>query len=133
MTRVVAAVLVAVVAVGALFGGIALIVAPDGTALGLETGMLPAWWPGDYLVPGLVLVTVFGVGGVAAFVALLARPRTGLRVTSLLGLALVGWIVVQIAMLGLILPPMQLGFAAIGLALVILGALGLRATRRRPG
>lgn len=64
---------------GALYGGGALMLAPDGGLLGLPLdGLHTALFP-DYFVPGLVLFSLFGVGSLTCLVALWARPWPALR------------------------------------------------------
>ncbi len=88
-------------------------------------------WPllGDYTVPGLLLILLFGVLPVAALVALVRRAQLGWPATAAVGVLLVIWMLVQIVAVGLLLPAMQLTFLAIGALLVGL-AVSSR-TRRR--
>jgi hypothetical protein len=46
-----------------------------------------------------------------------------------LGATLLVWMLAQIVMIGLILPPMQLGFLALGVTLLGLGSWALRTGR----
>lgn len=115
--RIAVVIVLVLLAGGGLTGGILLIVQPDGGALGLTLGMLPAWYHGDYRWAGLLLCIAFGIGPLVAAALLLVRSRWGWPLVTVVGLALITWMLVQLAMIGLILPPMQLGFLAIGAAL----------------
>jgi hypothetical protein len=123
--RIASLVLLGALAGAGVFGGIALLAAPDGSALGLDLLLLPDWYPSDYRWAGILLLLGFGAAPILVGSALLLRPRWGGIGLVALGLALVLWVGIQIAMIGLILPPMQLGFGAIGIVLIVLGSLRL--------
>lgn len=119
--RIAVVIVLVLLAGGGIVGGVLLIAQPDGTALGLTLEMLPDWYPGDYLWAGLLLATAFGLGPLVAAALLLLKSRWGWPLVTVVGLALVTWMLVQLAMIGLILPPMQLGFLAVGAALAGIG------------
>ncbi len=60
--------------IGALFGGIQFILAPDGHLLGVPLSMLAGTPFQSFLVPGLLLFTLVGIGPMVA-AALTARRR----------------------------------------------------------
>lgn len=126
-----AVVLLLVLAGGGFFGGINFVVSPDGSSMGLDAELVPAWLPGDYLVPGVVLLTVFGVMPVMAALLWRFRILRAAQATVFLGASLVTWMVIQFALIGLIAPPMQLTFTAIGAALACLGIVELRRAKAR--
>lgn len=109
-----------------LFGGVAFLYDPSGAALGLDASPLPPWLPGDYLLPGLALVSLFGAFPLATAWSLGRRAQRAWFVASLIGGCLLIWMAVQIAIIGLILPPMQVAFILVGAALVVAGARGGR-------
>ena len=85
----------------AIFGGGILVLDPSGGRMHLDVGMLSDTPFGDYLVPGLWLLLVNGVGQLAAGVWTgLGRPHAGL-LGMLFGILLMNWIAVQVAWLGL--------------------------------
>ncbi|WBU38322.1 hypothetical protein [Homoserinibacter sp. YIM 151385] len=124
--RTTAIVLLAALAAAGAVGGVAFLVDPSGHSLGLELEQLPVWWPGDYLGPGLGLLVVFGFGSLAAAVLLGIRHRLGWPAAVAIGIALVLWMGLQVASIGLVAAPMQLGFSALGLVLLVVATLGAR-------
>lgn len=97
------------VGIGALPAGYALISDPTGAMIDLPASMLNSPFFPDYLVPGLFLFFVNGVGSLAAAAALLFRPqwRTFARINPMqsqewtwslgvvMGVILMAWIVIQ--------------------------------------
>lgn len=70
------------------------------------------------LGPGLLLALVVGGGHLAA--AMLVRTRSFGGASALAGSALAGWIAVQLEMIGLAMPLLQLGCFATAIATVVL-------------
>lgn len=83
------------VALGAIPASVMLITDPSGTSLGLPLEWINQSVFGDYLLPGIVLFVVFGLGSFAAAFGVLRRQQWSWLLTILLGLALMIWIVVQ--------------------------------------
>lgn len=119
--RIAVIIVLVLLAGGGLVGGALLVAQPDGGALGLSLELLPPWYPGDYLWAGLLLFVGFGLVPLVAAALVLVRSRWGWPLVAVIGLALITWMLVQLAMIGLILPPMQLGFLAVGAALAGVG------------
>jgi hypothetical protein len=109
--------LASLLAVCALPVGTMLIIAPDGHLLGASTAWLRAGLPfSTYLVPGLVLAGLIGGGAVAVLVLAGRRsPRASLA-TALLGVVVMVWIALQLAMVTRSSPLHAVTFA-VGLAL----------------
>lgn len=117
-------------AVGALFGGAALIADPSGGLLEMPVALLTGSPFPDYLVPGVILFALFGVAPLAVILGLWLRPAwlelpRGLPslawfASGTLGLALIVWILVQMTILRFFLQPVLLvqGAAIIGLGLL---------------
>jgi hypothetical protein len=116
MTRIALIVLTLFVAVGAGFGGMALILEAD---LGLD----PAWLDGtpfsSYVIPGFILLFVVGGSNLAAGLMLLFRHEQALLANFAAGAILMVWISVQIAMIGLTSPlqPLYFFFGILTIAL----------------
>jgi hypothetical protein len=84
---------------GALAGGIALVARPDGSVMHFDVALLAGSPFADYVVPGLILGGLFGVGSFVVAAVGLAR----FRVAPFLALAIGGgqmiWIVVELAVI----------------------------------
>lgn len=63
------------IAIGALYGGIAILASPDGTLLKLPDGLLEGSVFKNFLVPGIILLTVFGVFPLFTIYCLLKKPE----------------------------------------------------------
>jgi hypothetical protein len=139
LTRFVAASLVLEVAlsIGALGGGLVLIVAPRGEIMPLPVSALAGSPFETYLGPGLILFTVLGLGPlIAARLAWIRHPLAPVA-AFVVGAALLIWIAVEIAIIGYSNePPLQaiylvLGTAITAVALSWLAQTGLPAVNRR--
>lgn len=86
--------------VGALAGGIALVTAPDGSNMGFTLDLLVGSPFPDYLVPGLVLGGLFGVGSfIVAWLGWRRHPAAPFLAFAI-GCGQMIWIVVQLAIIG---------------------------------
>jgi hypothetical protein len=112
--------------VGALGGGAALMLGPRGEIIPLPISALAGTPFGSYLVPGLILFTVLGVGPLGAAALAWRRHPIAQLLALGVGLALLIWIVAQIALIGYSsAPPLQAVYLGLGflIALVSLGWL----------
>jgi hypothetical protein len=118
--------------VGAVGGGSALMLGPQGQIIPLPVSQLAGSPFDSYFVPGLVLFTVLGIGPLA--VALLAWRRHALSpvLTMLVGVALLIWIGVQVATIGYSTDPMPLQavYLGLGVILLLMGLWWLRLEQR---
>jgi len=107
-------------------GGAALVVDPSGGLVGASTAPLDTVPVSDLLVPGLVLVFVFGLLPATACYGLYARQTWAWPAAVTVSLALLLWVVLE-AFLGFSRPtvPLNLG-AAIGI-----GGVAMYPTVRR--
>jgi len=113
--------------VGALAGGAALVLGPRGEILPLPVSALAGSPFDSYLLPGVVLFAVLGVGPLVA--AYLARRRHPLAPTAALavGLALLVWLAVEIAVIGFSMtPPLQPVYLLLGAAITLVGLAWVR-------
>ena len=117
--------------IGALGGGLALMAGPNGEILPLPVAALRGSPFANYFVPGAVLFTIIGVGPLcAAFLGWRRHARAPLLALAV-GLALLVWMVVELAIVGYSGdPPLQALYLGIGVAITIVGALWVRETRR---
>jgi hypothetical protein len=93
-------VLQAFVGLTALVSGALMIAAPSGAHLQAPAEMLNGSPFRDFLVPGLILFLVNGVGQCAAAVLTFRRHRWAATVGATFGLGLMIWIFVQVNMIG---------------------------------
>ncbi|MFW6232150.1 MAG: hypothetical protein ACOC37_03760, partial [Spirochaetota bacterium] len=90
------------VGLGAIGGGVGALVDPSGAAVGMSVSVLERGPFVDFLIPGLFLMLVLGVGNLLAGLLLLSRSRRAGAVASLaLFVVLVLWIVIQLYVMGL--------------------------------
>jgi hypothetical protein len=113
-----------VLSIGALGGGLVLIVAPRGEIMPLPLSALAGSPFETYLGPGLILFTVLGLGPlIAARLAWIRHPLAPVA-ALVVGAALLTWISVEIAIIGYSNePPLQAIYLAMGFAITVV-ALG---------
>jgi hypothetical protein len=85
--------------VGALFGGGALILAPDGHLLGMPTTLLAGSPFPSFLVPGIILFTVVGLVPLLAAAITVRRQSFAPLAAVAVGLTLIGWVSVEMVVL----------------------------------
>lgn len=113
--------------VGALYGGTSLILDPTGGLLGLPFERIRDTIFGDYLIPGLVLLGILGIGSFVVVYGILRRTLWAWPAGVGLGTATVVWIGVQLLVVRryFFLQPV---IAAVGVIAIVL--LGLPSMRR---
>ena len=84
---------------GALFGGGALILAPDGHLLGMPTKLLAGSPFSSFLVPGVILFTLVGLAPVLAAAITARRQAFAPLAVVAVGLTLIGWVSVEMVVL----------------------------------
>lgn len=89
-------VLQAFVGVGAVVGGLGLALDPSGESLGIPLDLLADTPFANFLIPGVLLFTVNGVGSLTGAIASFARHRYSGHAAMALGTILIAWIVVQV-------------------------------------
>lgn len=121
---------------GALGGGGALMLGSRGEIIPLPVSALSGSPFDTYFVPGLILFVVLGLGPlVAALLAWLRHPLAP-HAAAIVGVALLTWLVVEIAILGYSNdPPLQPFYLLLGAAIIVVATgwlASLRADRRGP-
>ena len=114
---------------GALFGGGALILAPDGHLLGMPTSLLAGSPFHSFLLPGIVLFTFIGIAPLLAATITIRRQALAPAAAVAVGLALIGWVSVEMVVLA------GLGSLAWALYLVLgasIAAIGVAWWRSSP-
>jgi hypothetical protein len=117
------------IGVGGIAGGLGLVTEPNGSNLGFQVELLNKSPFSDYLIPGIFLLTVNGIGSLAGGVLSFLRNHFAGMCAAVLGFILMIWIVAQVWWIGLViwLQPLFFGF---GLAELVLGLLLWRTERR---
>jgi uncharacterized BrkB/YihY/UPF0761 family membrane protein len=105
--------------VSALFGGGNLMFNPTGSTLNMSLELLSGTPFGDFLIPGLILFSVFGVGSFVVLFGVLRRHRWAWFASVGLGIALVGWIVTQIFLIQTV-NVLHLVYGGLGVILAVL-------------
>ena len=83
----------------AVFGGSQLLLDPSGGSLGLPVEWLVGTPFATYLEPGAILLVVLGLGSFGVIVGTLRRASWAWPASVGLGVALVGWIAIQMLLL----------------------------------
>ena len=92
-------ILQAFIGLGALGGGFMLVRDPSGSALELPMSLLEGSPFPDFLIPGLFLLAVNGVGSMIGAGLSFTRRRYAQEIAIVLGAILVAWIVIQIVII----------------------------------
>ena len=90
------------VGIGAFFGGVCMLIKPDGSLVFLD-GMLPYFQVlpfaevlfQDYVFSGIMLIIINGVSNALASVLILRNKRSGYVLGTIFGLTLMFWITIQ--------------------------------------
>ena len=109
------------IAVGAVGGGLVLLLDPSGQWMGFSVELLSGSPFSSYLIPGLVLFAVIGIGNfTAAFLSFRKHRIAGLA-GILLGGFLAAWILIQVWIVGWLiwLQPFMLALGVLELVLGI--------------
>ena len=118
------------VGIGALAGGLAAITDPY-EPMGVTVEALKYSPFNNFLVPGIILFTIIGIGNILSAIALGKNFKFQAYISSIFSWALVIWIVVQCIMLWDIVP-LHIIFFVIGLVEAILSAIILFKQRLFP-
>jgi len=119
----------------ALVGGILLIARPDGSLLRADRAALSGSPFGDWRVPGVLLFVLVGFGFLLAAECQRRRLRGARALSIVAGTGLVAFEIAELAWIGF--QPLELAFAAVGVAVVVLAVrcpsapLGRATTTRR--
>ncbi|HSB67476.1 MAG TPA: hypothetical protein VLD65_12940 [Anaerolineales bacterium] len=89
----------AFIALGAIAAGFIFIKDPSGASLGFSVSILEGSIFPDFLVPGLFLFLVNGVGSLVGAVLSFTKNRYAAPAAMALGAILVAWIVIQVSII----------------------------------
>jgi hypothetical protein len=84
------------ISLGAIAGGLGLILEPDGSNLGFSVELLNNSPFSDYLIPGIVLFVFIGIGNLVGGIVSFMRYKYAGEIAAVLGFALIIWIVVEL-------------------------------------
>lgn len=93
--------LLTMVGVGATTAGIGFILQPDGTGVGVPLNLLKDSPFENYLIPGIILLTVNGICSLIGAILVFKEYHYAPIVVSLLGTALLIWMLAQIYWIGM--------------------------------
>jgi hypothetical protein len=111
--------------ISALAGGSLFLARPDGSLYGLPLSVLVDTPFPDFLLPGLILFTVLGVGScIGWFLAFRGSPWA-FRWVQVVGAGTVIWIVAQMSMIHNV-NGLHVIYGAVGVALLLLARRGTR-------
>jgi len=113
--------------ISALGGGAMLIIDPSGKLIQLPIHYLDQSPFSDFLIPGIILLTLNGVLSAVIAVAVLKKHRFYPLLIILQGLVLAIWLSVQIIIIRDFYAPMHLTCYLVALGLIVSGALLTRA------
>ena len=92
----------AFIGIGGVPAGLIFILDPSGSGMGFSPELLEPTFLSSYLIPGLFLFAINGVATlIGAVMSFRRHPRAG-ELGVALGILLIGWIIVQVAMIGLV-------------------------------
>jgi hypothetical protein len=118
------------VGIGALFGGAVAVINPY-KPLGVTVEALKNSPFDNYLIPGIILLVILGVGNVFSALVMRARSRFQGYISSVFSWAIMIWIVVQCIILEVVAAPHVVYFM-IGAVMALLSALLLFEQRLFP-
>jgi hypothetical protein len=112
----------AFIGIGAVIGGLGLVLAPSGRNIGLQVDRLSNSPFATFLIPGIFLLLVIGIGNLVGSGATFFRYHNAGEITVVLGGILITWITAQVWWIGLCfwLQPLYFGFGVIELILGLL-------------
>jgi len=109
-----------ILSVGALGGGLILMLAPRGEIIPLPLSALAGSPFDTYFVPGLILFGVLGLGPLVAARLVWLRHPLAPAAAFVVGAALVTWIGVEVAIIGYSNePPLQAIYMVLGVAILL--------------
>jgi hypothetical protein len=116
--------------IGALLGGIQFILAPDGHLLGVPVSMLTGTPFHSFLVPGLLLFTLVGLGPIVAAALTARRRAAGPLAAFAVGLTLMVWITVEMVIFAGVTSLFWAFYLVLGTVIVAIGVAWSRTTGR---
>jgi hypothetical protein len=108
------------ISLGAIAGGLVLIISPDGSIMHLPAGLLKGTPFPNFLIPGLILFTINGLGHLMAGILCFMKSKFAGWSGIFFGFGLMIWIFIQVSLIGGG-DPLQYTYFFLGLFETILG------------
>ena len=107
---------------GAVYGGVNLIMHPDGSSLRLSLDLLKYTPFKDYLIAGIILFIVNGLFSFFVLIKLLLNQKNYSWFVIAQGLILTGWIIIQVFLIQTVYF-LHFILISIGIVLIVLGSI----------
>jgi hypothetical protein len=130
--KIIAGILLLFNGIGALYGGMNLIVYSTGNSLGLSVSLLKYTPFNDYLIPGIILILVNGLASIFVLSAMLSDLKNTANLVMLQGALLTSWIFTEMLLIRTA-NIMHGVLGIVGITLIIIGYLESPAARRKEG
>lgn len=129
--RILSIALLILLGIGAVYGGVTLVIDPSGELLGLPLDVLDGTPFGDFMIPGIILLLFIGLlSFVITFLTIKIFPKYEWMILSQ-GVILAIWLTTEIVM-GIFDPFFHYTYYTVSILLVIFGSL-LAARKKRSG
>lgn len=86
----------AFISLGAIGGGLVLVIDPSGSTLELPSSLIEDTFFPNFLIPGIFLLVVNGIGSLIGATITFSKGRYAQEIAIALGAILVSWIVIQV-------------------------------------
>lgn len=106
--------------IGAYYGGINLIIHPDGSSIGLSLDLIGKTPFDDFLLPGLILLFINGIFCSYVLLQVIRNHKFQNEYIIIQGLLLIIWIIIQIILIRMVFF-LHYIMGGIGIVLIILG------------
>ena len=124
--KIIAVILLLLNGIGALYGGLLLMIDPQGKLLQLPFSLLDHTPFRNFFIPGLILFIFNGCLCIAAVVMVIRNSVYYPWMVILQGFILGGWILIEIIMIRTWFTPLHLPYLIIAVAMIISGVTLLR-------
>ena len=108
--------------IGAVYGGLSLMIRPDGSGLGMSLRWLQNSPFHTYLIPGIVLFIFNGISSIWVFMSVIAKYKYAFLWVAFQGAVLVLWILIEMILMQTI-HFLHITLGIIGLTLLISGSI----------
>lgn len=121
--RIIALILLFFLGISAVGGGIGMIIDPTGISQGIPLSMLEHSPFEDFLIPGIILLIMNGLLSILFAILVIGKTSLSGWLVLIQGCILLGWLLIQIAMIRDYALLLHTLYLAVGVGLAILGIL----------